>query len=206
MNPNPNPIPHISSDERRTKSKRNRGMRKGREKKPTRTGPWPAREKKGRTGAAARRARQRGHRGQAARRRRAPPPRSTAFARSRRSLGCAWLRRESEVERGESGEEEREGQGVNGARVAGGPSGAGFLTGRNARSAVRLESMAPIDRAGFQPRRVRAPGRIPGPGPGCGLGVGERAGRACGLWAMGRFQAETVKSKSQFSFFLFLEN
>jgi len=48
-------------------------MRKGREKKPTRTGPWPVWEKKGRTGAAARRARQRGHRGQAARRWRAHP-------------------------------------------------------------------------------------------------------------------------------------
>ena len=30
---------------------------------------------------------------------------------------------------------------------------------------------------GYQPRRVRAPSRIPGPGSGCGLGVGER-GRA----------------------------
>ena len=36
------------------------------------------------------------------------PPRSTASTCSRRSLGCARLRRESEVERGESDEEERE--------------------------------------------------------------------------------------------------
>jgi len=49
--PNPNPIPHISSDKRRTtKSKRTRGRRKGREKKPTRTGFSPAREKKCRAG------------------------------------------------------------------------------------------------------------------------------------------------------------
>ena len=53
----------------------------------------------------------------------------------------------------------------------------GFLTARNRRAAVDPHRTAQIERAGIQPRRQRAPGRIPGPGPGCGLGVGESAGQ-----------------------------
>ena len=64
----------------------------------------------------------------------------------------------------------------------------GVLFALSARATVDLHRTAQIHRAGLQPRRVRAPGRIPGPGPGCGLGAGERAGRACGLWAVGRFR------------------
>jgi len=52
-------------------------------------------------------------------------------------------------------------------------------------------------RAGFQPRQVRAPGRILGPGPGCGPGCGLGAGRA----VLGRKNSETFES--YFSFFSF---
>ena len=55
---------------------------------------------------------------------------------------------------------------------------------------------------GYQPRRVRAPGRIPGPGPGCRLGAGERAGEHAAV-GRGPFQAKTVKSKSPVLFFIF---
>jgi len=66
---------------------------------------------------------------------------------------------------------------------------------------------------GFQPRRVRAPGRIPGPGPGCGLGAGESAGSAhAGVGRLAVLGRKNSTEKNEFFLFsisskyLFLEN
>ena len=58
-----------------------------------------------------------------------------------------------------------------------GAAAGGFVRPIRARDRP-IRQTAQIHRAGFQPRRVRAPGRIPGPGPGCGLGAGESVGSA----------------------------
>ena len=73
---------------------------------------------------------------------------------------------------------------------------------RLARTTVGFGPTAEIERIGFQPRRVRAPGRIPGPGPGCGLGAGERVGKGangCGPWAVSGRNSKEQEPNFSFS-------
>ena len=75
---------------------------------------------------------------------------------------------------------------------------------RLARTTVGFGPTAEIERIGFQPRRVRAPGRIPGPGPGCGLGPGESVGSAHAGVGRGPLAGLGRKNSTErMSFFLF---
>ena len=154
---------------------------KGEQKKPRQASgkPFTGAGEEDRAGLAARRARPRGHRGQAARRRCAHPLGSAHTGEGGRrqchgrlrSLSVARCARCAEVERGESGEEERGSSRKNELGFRSQARGVGFYM-----SEMRAR---PSDVNGWP--RLNGPSRGPGGragardfaglGPGCGLGA-----------------------------------